>query len=68
MKMHATLVQKERHANILSLCLKHLARCKNEYTHVEALLKQGRIPEAVAVVNSLLQLIQTCRLLWMLAR
>jgi hypothetical protein len=60
MKMHSTLVRQERHANILNLCLQHLARCKDNYAHVEALLGQRRIPEAVASVDSLLRLIQTC--------
>ena len=60
MKMHSTLVQQERHANILNLCLQHLARCKSEYAHVESLLQQGRIPEAVGMVDSLTQLIRTC--------
>ena len=60
MKAHSTLVQQERHANILNQCLQHLARCKDEYAHMEVLLQQGRIPEAVAMVDSLTQLIRTC--------
>jgi len=60
MKMHSTLVQQERHANTLNLCLQHLARCRDEYAHVEALLQQGRIPQAVATVDLLTQLIRTC--------
>ena len=58
--MHSTLVQQERHANVLNLCLQHLARCKDEYVHVEALLDQKRIPEAVATVDSLMRLIRIC--------
>ena len=58
--MHSTLVQQERHANILNLCLQHLAQCKDDYAHVEVLLDQKRIPEAVATVNSLMRLIRTC--------
>lgn len=60
MKMHSALVQQERHANILNLCLQHLAQCKGDYAHVEALLDQKRIPEAVATVDSLMRLIRTC--------
>jgi len=60
MKTHSALVQQERHANILNLCLQHLARCKDNYAHVEALLDQRRIPEAVATVDSLMRLIRTC--------
>jgi hypothetical protein len=60
MKTHSTLVQQERHANILNLCLQHLARCKREYVDVEFLLKQGRLPEAVAMVGSLMNFIRTC--------
>lgn len=60
MKIHSTLVQQERHANILNLCLQHLAQCKDHYTHAEALLDQRRIPDAVATVDSLMRLIRTC--------
>src|SRR5258706_8969887 len=60
MNMHSTLIQQERHANILNLCLQHLAQCKDDYAHVEALLDQRRIPEAVATVDSLMRLIRTC--------
>jgi len=60
MKVHSTVVQQERHTNILNLCLQHLARCKGEYENVEGLLDQGRAPEAAARVDSLMHLIRTC--------
>lgn len=56
---HATLAQELSDAEVMHQAMSHLAHCKREMQSLASLVKQGRLPDAVALCVSLEQLLAT---------
>ena len=56
---HASLAQELSDAEVMHQVMSHLAHCKREMQSLASLVKQGRLPDAVALCVSLEHLLAT---------
>ena len=48
---HATLAQEAADADVKRIAVTHLNKCRHEMRHLDDLVKEGKLPEAVAACS-----------------